>query len=108
MSQPANRDHSGALTASRAFNFVFTLGVVNLFADMAYEGGSSINGPFLGSLGAKAAYIGVIAGLGEFLGYALRVLFAYITDKTGKYWLVTFIGYTINLFSVPALALAGN
>jgi len=34
-----------------AFRFVLTLGVVNLFADMTYEGGGSINGLFLGTLG---------------------------------------------------------
>jgi hypothetical protein len=36
------------------------------------------------------------------------VVAGYVSDKTGKYWLVTFIGYAINLFAVPALALAGN
>jgi len=96
------------LSGSSAFRFVVTLGIVNLFADMTYEGGSSINGPFLGMLGASAATIGVISGIGEFLGYALRAVAGYISDKTGKYWLVTFLGYGINLFSVPALALAGN
>lgn len=96
------------LSKSNAFNFVLILGIVNLFADMTYEGASSINGPFLGSLGASAAAIGVIAGVGEFLGYALRFIFGYLSDKTGKYWLVTFIGYSINLLAVPALALTGN
>jgi hypothetical protein len=36
------------------------------------------------------------------------VVAGYVSDKTGKYWLVTFIGYGTNLFAVPALALAGN
>jgi MFS family permease len=85
-----------------------TMGIVNLFADMTYEGGGSINGPFLGTLGAGAAAISIIAGLGEFLGYALRSVSGYVSDKTGRYWLVTFIGYTINLLAVPAMALAGS
>jgi len=96
------------LIASSAFAFVFTMGIVNLFADMTYEGASSINGPFLGMLGASAAFIGIISGVGEFLGYSLRFISGYIADKTGKYWPVTFIGYIINLLAVPALALAGN
>src|SRR5437762_13523843 len=103
----ASRNAAG-LSASAAFAFVLTLGIVNLFADMTYEGASSINGPFLGALGAGAAAIGVISGLGEFLGYSLRVFAGYISDKTGRYWLVTFVGYAINLLAVPALALAGN
>src|SRR5437867_13191792 len=94
------------LIASSAFAFVFTMGIVNLFADMTYEGASSINGPFLGTLGASAAAIGIIAGVGEFLGYSLRFVAGYISDRTGKYWLITFIGYAANLLAVPALALA--
>jgi hypothetical protein len=56
-------------SASAAFTFVLTMGIVNLFADMTYEGGGSINGPFLGTLGASAATISIVAGVGEFLGY---------------------------------------
>src|SRR5437868_4988055 len=89
-----------------AFRFVLTMGIVNLFADTTYEGGASINGPFLGSLGAKAAAISIVAGLGEFLGYSLRSVSGYIADRTGKYWHVTFAGYAINLLVVPAMALA--
>src|SRR5207244_12038794 len=94
--------------ASLAFRFVLTMGIVNLFGDLTYEGGASINGPFLGTLGASAAAISIIAGAGEFLGYSLRVVAGYIADKTGKYWLITFIDYAVNLFAVPAMALAGN
>ena len=96
------------LSKKAALSFVLILGMVNLFADTVYEGASSINGPFLGSLGAGAATIGIIAGLGEFFGYSLRVFSGYLADKSGRYWLVTFVGYAINLLAVPALALAGN
>lgn len=108
MSKSADHKRSSALSASSAFTFVLTLGIVNLFADVTYEGGASINGPFLGTLGATAAAISIIAGVGEFLGYSLRAVAGYVADKTGKYWLVTFIGYSINLLAVPAMALAGN
>src|SRR5437764_13180209 len=84
------------------------MGVVNLFGDVTYEGGGSINGQFLGSLGASAAAISIIAGAGEFLGYSLRSVSGYIADRTGKYWPVTFAGYAINLLAVPAMALTGN
>lgn len=96
------------MTDSPAFRFVLMMGVVNLFGDMTYEGGGSINGQFLGTLGASAAAISIIAGLGEFLGYSLRSVAGYIADKSGRYWLVTFVGYAINLLAVPAMALAGN
>ncbi len=91
-----------------AFRFVLTLGMVNLFADITYEGGGSINGPFLGLLGASAAIISIVAGAGEFLGYSLRAVSGHIADRTGKYWPISFVGYAINLLAVPAMALAGS
>ncbi len=93
---------------SPAFAFVLTMGVVNLFADVTYEGGGSINGPFMAMLGAGAAVVSITAGAGEFLGYALRPFSGYLADKTGRYWAITFVGYFINLIAVPAMALAGN
>src|SRR3954467_9272721 len=90
-------------SAPSAFNFVLTLGVVNLFADMTYEGGGSINGPFLGSLGASAAAISIVAGVGEFLGYSLRSVAGFVADKTGKHWQITFVGYAVNPLAVPAM-----
>jgi len=94
--------------AKLAFRFVLVVGIVNFFADMTYEGGRSIAGPFLGSLGASAAIVGFVAGLGELAGYALRSISGYFADKTHQYWAVAFLGYAINMFAVPALALAGN
>lgn len=97
-----------ASVTSPAFLFVMTTGVVNLFGDITYEGGASINGPFMATLGASAVIVSVTAGLGEFLGYALRLPAGYAADRTGRYWLITFVGYIINLFAVPAMALAGS
>src|SRR5436853_1708264 len=94
--------------AKTAFQFVVIIGIVNLFADMAYERGRSITGPFLGSLGASATVVGIVAGIGELLGYSLRSISGYFSDKTHRYWIFTFIGYVTNVLAVPALALAGN
>lgn len=84
------------------------MGIVNLFADVTYEGGGAIAGPFLGSLGANALTVSVVAGLGEFLGYALRLGAGYAADRTGRHWPLTFIGDAINMLAVPALAPAGS
>jgi len=91
-----------------ALKFVVLMGVVSLFADMTYEGARSITGPYLGSLGASAAIVGFVAGFGEFLGYGLRLVSGYFSDKTGKLWTIAIIGYVVNLLAVPLLALAGN
>jgi len=65
-------------------------------------------GPFLSLLGASATVVGVVAGGGELLGYTLRLVSGLYSDRTGRYWLVTIVGYAINLLAVPALALAGR
>jgi MFS family permease len=91
-----------------ALRFVLIIGVVQLFADMTYEGARGIVGPFLGSLGASATIVGFTAGLGELMGYAFRSVTGYLADKTHKYWLFIFTGYLVNMLAVPALALAGN
>jgi predicted MFS family arabinose efflux permease len=98
------------MQASQAtvLRFVVLLGVVNLFADFAYEGARSITGPFLAGLGATAAMVSIISGTGEFLGYTLRAGSGYLADKTGRDWTLVFLGYAVNLLAVPALALSGH
>jgi MFS family permease len=97
-----------SVSAKTALRFVVLIGVVSLFADMTYEGARSINGPFLAILGASGTVVGVVSGLGELTGYALRLFSGYLSDKTQEYWAITFFGYAVNLIAVPLLALAGN
>ncbi len=96
------------ISKKTALKFVILLSVVSLFADMTYEGARSITGPYLAILGANAAVVGFVAGFGEFVGYALRIVSGYLADRTGKYWTITIIGYVCNLLAVPLLALAGH
>ncbi|WP_298411129.1 MFS transporter, partial [Hydrotalea sp.] len=91
----------------KATIFVILLGCTSLFSDMTYEAARSINGPYLEVLGASATTVGWVAGLGELLGYGLRVFSGYWSDKSKNYWFITLIGYFINLLSVPLLAFAG-
>lgn len=91
-----------------ALTFIVLLGLVSLFADVTYEGARSSTGPFLSMLGATGTVVGVVVGIGELVGYGLRAVFGALADKTRFYWTITFIGYAINLFAVPLLALAGN
>jgi MFS family permease len=97
-----------ALPRRRAVAFIVLLGAVSLFADMTYEGARSITGPYLGLLGVTATTIGIVSGLGELAGYAVRLGSGYFADVSGRYWAITIAGYILNLFAVPLLALAGN
>ncbi len=91
-----------------AMKLVVLFGIVSLLSDMTYEGARSVTGPFLATLGASGAVVGLVAGLGEFIGYGLRMVSGYISDRTGQYWLITGLGYSFNLLAVPLLAYAGS
>src|SRR5207247_9395730 len=91
-----------------AVQFVVSIGIANFFADFTYEGARGIVGPFLGSLGAGAAIVGFVAGLGELMGYGLRSISGYFADKSHRHWAFAFLGYAVNMFAVPSLALAGR
>src|SRR5574342_437044 len=92
----------------RAFRFVVLVGVMSLFADFTYEGMRGIAGPYLALLGASATAVGIVAGLGELLGYGLRIVSGRLSDRTGRFWPITIVGYVVQMAAVPTLALAGN
>ncbi|MBO1437989.1 MFS transporter [Meiothermus sp. CFH 77666] len=89
-----------------AWRLVVGLGLVSLFADFTYEGGRSISGPFLAVLGAGPLLVGAVAGVGEFLGYLVRLFAGRWVDRSGQPWRLMYLGYALNLLSIPALALA--
>ncbi|BCV21565.1 MFS transporter [Moorella sp. Hama-1] len=103
-----SRENKITPSLQKAFKFIILLGIVSLFSDMTYEGARSITGPFLAVLGANGAIVGFVAGLGELLGYGVRLISGYLSDRTGKYWPITILGYILNLLAVPFLVLAGN
>ena len=91
-----------------AMVFILMLGIVSLLSDMTHEGAASIRGAYLALLGASAATIGFISGLGELIGYSLRLIFGRLTDKTKQYWPITIVGYCVDVLAIPALALVGE
>ncbi len=100
---PELNENNKNISKLTALRFIILIGIVSLFADITYQGANSIKGPFLSILGANATTVGIVAGFGELVGYCLRLVSGYISDRTRKYWLITFIGYTLNMVAVPAL-----
>lgn len=92
----------------QALKFVIFIGIVSLCADATYEGGRSISGAYLGFLGASGTVVGLVAGAGELIGFGLRLLTGYLSDKTRQYWSLTTLGYVINTAAMPLLALTGR
>lgn len=89
-----------------AYRFIVIMGIVSMFGDITYEGARSITGPYMAVLGASAGMVGLITGIGEFVGYALRLVSGRLADRAGAYWTLTFIGYGL-IFFIPLLGLTG-
>ena len=101
-------DSGGDDLRQKALRFVLLIGALSFFADFTYEGARSVTGPYLASLQASGAIVGVVAGLGELLGYGLRLVSGRLADASGQYWPITIFGYVIQMASVPALALTSD
>lgn len=97
-----------SVSKATALKFVLLVGVLSFFADFTYEGSRAILGPYLALLQANATIIGIVTGLGELLGYGLRLVSGRMADITRKFWPITIFGYVVQMLSVPLLALAGS
>jgi len=106
-SEPA-ADTSAAANRISPVRFIVGFGIVSALADVVYEGARSIIGPYLGSLGASAAVVGLITGAGEAAALVLRLFTGRIADRTGKPWPQTIAGYALTAVCVPLLAVSGG
>lgn len=87
--------------------FVVGFGVVSMLTDMVYEGARSITGPYLATLGASAALVGLITGLGEAVALILRMLTGPLSDRIGRHWDQSMLGYAMTAVAAPLIAVTG-
>ena len=80
--------------------FILLFGIVSMFSDMTKESAESIRGAFLSLMGASAATIGLVSGLGELAGYSLRIVSGRLADRTRKYWPIVMAGYCLELITI--------
>lgn len=92
---------------SSAVKVVLLFGVISLLGDMVYEGARSANSQYFNLLGVSASQVGLVFGIGEFLGYFLRLLAGVLSDKSGKHWVFIFVGYGM-LLVVPLMGFTMN
>jgi len=92
------------LSSKSAYYAIILFGIVSLMGDVVYEGSKGITPDFLKFLGASAIIVGLASGLGEFIGYALRLVSGILADTTKAYWLFIFLGYGL-IGAIPALGL---
>ena len=87
---------------SLAYKAIVLLGIVSLLGDIIHEGCRGLVPDYLKFLGATAFSVGVIGGLGEFIGYSVRLVSGFLADAMKTYWLFIFLGYGL-LASIPLL-----
>ncbi|MBV9821998.1 MAG: MFS transporter [Actinobacteria bacterium] len=107
MPTPSDSVSAGANRISPV-RFIVGFGIVSALADVVYEGARSVIGPYLGSLGATAAVVGLVTGAGEAAALVLRLVTGRLADRTGRPWPQTLAGYLITAACVPLLAVTGN
>lgn len=88
-----------------AYYGILLLGIVSLMGDIVYEGSRGLVPSYLEFLGATAVVVGLVGGLGDFLGYSVRLVTGFLSDSTRAYWFFIFLGYglvgAIPLLGVP-------
>lgn len=90
-----------------AVTLIIIFGIISMLGDVVYETARSANSQYLRLLGITAAQVGLVFGLGEFLGYFLRLIAGVLSDKSGRYWAFMFIGYGMLGF-VPLIGYTMN
>ncbi|MCE4614112.1 MAG: MFS transporter [Desulfurococcales archaeon] len=96
--------------SSKIPRIIILFGLVSLFADMTYEGGRSVLGPYMDYFKATGTIVGALS-IGELLMHLSKGLGGYLADRAGSIrarWTIIFAGYGLNLISMPLLAFAGN
>ena len=100
------RTDPSAVARLSPWRMVVGLGLVSLAADMVADGGKSIYGPLLGSLGASALVVGLVTGAAEAVSLLLRLAVGPAADRRGNHWSWTITGYALTAVCIPLLAVA--
>jgi len=95
-------------TRVSALRFIVWFGVVSAVSDFVYEGARSVIGPFLGHLGASAALVGLVTGIGEATALVFRLITGRLADRTGRPWPQTIVGYALTMLCVPLIAVSSG
>lgn len=83
---------------------IIIFGLISMLGDMIYETARGANGQYLKLMGRDIAEISLLFGIGEFLGYFLRIISGIFSDKTRNPWPFIFLGYG-SLIVIPIMGL---
>ncbi len=85
---------------------VFGIGLASLFSDWSHEIATTILPAFLASMGAAAAWLGLIEGFSDGLSSFAKMASGYYTDKLQRRKPIAVIGYLVTAFGTASFGLA--
>src|ERR1700745_1833176 len=85
---------------------VFGIALASLFSDWSHEIATAVLPAFLGSLGAAAAWLGIIAGVSDALSSFAKLGSGFYTDRLPRRKPIAFCGYLITALATGAFGLA--
>lgn len=91
----------------KAYFAVFLMGIVSMLGDIVYESGRGIAPDYLYFLGASAFIVGLTSGVGELVGYGMRLVSGPLADLSHTYWLFIFLGYGL-IISIPLMGFSNS
>ena len=91
----------------KAYVAILLMGIVSMLGDIVYESGRGIAPDYLYFLGASAFLVGLTSGVGELVGYGMRLISGPLADRSHAYWLFIFLGYGL-ILAIPMMGLTNS
>jgi len=91
----------------KAYIAIMLMGVVSMLGDIVYESGRGIAPDYLYFLGTSAFLVGLTSGIGELVGYGMRLVSGPLADRSHMYWLFIFLGYGL-IIAIPMMGLTNS
>jgi MFS family permease len=91
----------------KAYVAIMLMGVVSMLGDIVYESGRGIAPDYLYFLEASAFLVGLTSGIGELVGYGLRLVSGPLADRSHAYWVFIFLGYGL-IISIPLMGFTNS
>jgi MFS family permease len=85
---------------------VLGVGLASLFCDWSQESVNAVMPAFLATLGASAAWLGLIEGVSDGLASFAKMSSGYFTDKLERRKPIAVLGYTVSTLGTAAFGLA--
>lgn len=91
----------------KAYAAILLMGIVSMLGDIVYESGRGIAPDYLCFLGASALIVGLTSGVGELVGYGMRLVSGPLADRSHAYWLFIFLGYGL-ILAIPMMGFTNS